>query len=245
MERIGYSISNNKLIVLPVHYALKEEKEFTDDLAEKLKANYPRIARLDLSKLREMFVLSPQELRFAVLCEIRKANWDYVIVDSVLITFAGCAAMSIVYFVNRFLRGQTMSTVGQYTLATLISLVLIGIYFYFKDLLYDEYVDYGFRNIRDLDLVEGGMHHTNKQIQLNKLLGVDATGLERRFVKLKDIYEKLKLRDKMEAERKANEPEDDSDEDDDSDDDEEAVVRQKEIGEIKGRLKPDDSGALI
>ena len=236
VERIGNSMAKNKLLVLPVHFAFKQENEFTADLIEKVKANYPRISKLDLSKLKEMFVLSPQELRFAMLCEIRRANWDYVIVDTFAIGMIATFAISLVHYADRFLRSGTMSAFSQNSLAVLISLVSLGIYFFYKDLAYDEYVDQGLIKTSDIDLVEGGLHYLNKQIQLNKLLGNDATGLERRLVKFKALYEKLKEYDRL---SKAQEAADDSDESDsdDEDDEEKKEEREAKRSEIGDRLK--------
>ena len=260
MKRSGYSIARNKLIVLPAHFALKEENELTDELIAKLKASHPQLAKIDLSKLKPMFVLWSEELRFAMLCEIRKANWDYVIVDSVVIWLAGWAAMSIIYVINSFLLQNRVRVFNQYGIASLFSLVFLGLYFYFKERLYDDYVDNGLKDTTDLDLVEGGLHYLNKQIQLDKLLGKDTIGLERRSVKLKTIYENLKAAAKQKAEVPDSDEEDDSDEDDSDDEDERKVTekkviektkenaKHKEVNEIKSRLdqdKKDKREALI
>lgn len=233
MKQIGYSMAHNKLLVLPLHFAFKEESEFTDDLIEKVKASYPRISKVDLSKLKEMFVLSPQELRFAMLCEIRKANWDYIIVDTVAIGLFGWLAINIIHYGDRYLRAGKMSAFVQYSLATLISLVSIGIYFHFRDLAYDEYVDRGLIKTLDIDLVEGGLHYLNKQIQLNRLLGHDAAGLERRLVKFKEHYAKLKQLPQVSKAADGKEDESDSDDEEDDDDVEEGVKKEA----IGSRLK--------
>lgn len=237
MERVGYSIARNKLVVLPMHFALKSEQDFTTDFAERLKAAYPRLAKLDLSKLKEMFILSPEELRFAMLCEITKANWDYIVVDSSMIGTFAYVAMNLIYYIPPLSR---MRAGAQYTLATLLWAMSVAVYFYYRDRLFDIYCDYSLKDTFDLDLVEGGLHYLNKQIQLNRLLGKDASDLERRLAKFKMIYEELKAEDQKQDEL-AEEEDEDSDEDEEFEDsDDEDGEESRAAEKANEQAKPTD-----
>lgn len=260
MERVGYSITRNKLIVLPTHFAIKSEQDFTTDFTEKLQAAYLRLAKLDLSKLKEMFIISPEELRFAILCEITKANWDYIVIDTSAIGLFAYFSMNLIYYIKRLRR---MGAGKQYTLASLIWIVTMAFYFYYREALLDAYVDFSLKDAFDLDLVEGGLHYLNKQIQLNRLLGKDASHLEKRLAKFKVLYEELKVAEQklsesvkhLEEEESDEDESDEEDSDEDEEDDEERPaktgvkskeqVKREEVREIKSRLKPDIKKAFI
>lgn len=182
-KHVGKFGLSEKFVALPTHFSFKEDKEF-DEFIEKLKMKYEKV---DFSNVKDLLRLTPKELEFAIFFELDRTAYDLKVIDSAMIFLFGALSINMV--------GRVKNPMSSLSLATLIFIAFIGVFFSYKKKLLEEYAINKIMRTNNLELIENGLKYFNKKIQLDQLLGKDVKNLKENFKALEEKCKFLKETD--------------------------------------------------
>lgn len=224
IESIGRFQGINKLIVLPGYYLIKDENELNDliqKLNENIKDKNSKLKETNLLKYKDLFDLTADEIRFAILHEIYRTNMDYLFLDTILIGICGVTGINFMCLFNR------ISEQTRVVLALIIGIIFFIELHKMKPEIIERMATNKLIDSNDLDLLEAGLKYLNKRIQLDQLLGNDVEILKSRFKKIKEASESLRFRGLKSKRDQSNES------------------IKKDAKTLKNRRFPEKSGVLI